>query len=379
MFKIPLEDVIAKIKEKAGISEEEINTKIKTKLDQLSGLISKEGAAHIIANELGVKVIEQVSGKLQIKNILPGMRSVETVGKVTQKFDIHEFQKEDRKGKLGSMVIGDETGTIRIVLWQEQADKLNSIKEGDIIKIKDGYSKDNQGKKEVHISEKGTLIINPPDETIGDIKLGTSTRKNIKDLRENDDDAEILGTIVQVFDIRFFEVCPECGKRARPKDDGFECITHNKVTPAYSYVLNVHIDDGTENIRIVCFRNQVEQLLNKTSDEILSYKESPDKFEEVKTELLGNQIKIIGRVSNNTMFNRLEFVCSQVFPSPDPSEEIKRLEENNKGTEENTEQTKTEEPQKPEEPQKEVQEEPKETKESSNTPTEEIVEDVVEG
>ena len=124
----------------------------------------------------------------------------------------------------------------------------------------------------------------------------------------------------------------------------------------------------------------IDSKSNKTQDKILSYKESPDKFEEIKTELLGNQIKIIGRVSNNTMFNRLEFVCSQVFPSPNPSEEIKRLEENNKGTEENTEQTKTEEPPKPEEPQKEVQEEPKETKDdSSNTPTEEIVEDVVEG
>ena len=55
MFKLPLQDIINKIKEKTELSEAEINSKINQKLDQLSGLISKEGAAHIIANELGVK------------------------------------------------------------------------------------------------------------------------------------------------------------------------------------------------------------------------------------------------------------------------------------------------------------------------------------
>ena len=43
------DEIIAKIKEKGG-SEEEIQSKIKLKLNQLSGLISKEGAAQIIAN-----------------------------------------------------------------------------------------------------------------------------------------------------------------------------------------------------------------------------------------------------------------------------------------------------------------------------------------
>ena len=58
MLKIPLNDIIAKILKETSLSEAEINTKIDQKLDQLSGLISKEGAAHIIANELGVKLFE---------------------------------------------------------------------------------------------------------------------------------------------------------------------------------------------------------------------------------------------------------------------------------------------------------------------------------
>ena len=87
MIKLPLSDIISKIKQKSQLSEQEINAKIDKKLDQLSGLISKEGAAHIIANELGIKLFEETSGRLQIKNILAGMRNVETLGKIQRLFD----------------------------------------------------------------------------------------------------------------------------------------------------------------------------------------------------------------------------------------------------------------------------------------------------
>ncbi len=59
MIKVPYEDIVAKIRQDAGISESELNEKIEEKMSQLSGLVSKEGAAHIVANELGVKVTEQ--------------------------------------------------------------------------------------------------------------------------------------------------------------------------------------------------------------------------------------------------------------------------------------------------------------------------------
>jgi len=117
MIKMPYNDILEKIKEKSGLSEEEIKEKIDTKLKQLSGLISKEGAAHIVANELGVKLFDALGGKLQIKNILAGMRSVEVVGKVLRVFELREFNSKGRAGKVASFVIGDETGTIRIVMW----------------------------------------------------------------------------------------------------------------------------------------------------------------------------------------------------------------------------------------------------------------------
>ena len=84
MMKIPYEEIILKINESTKMNSSEIEERVEKKMKQLSGLISKEGAAHIVANELGVKIFEQLSGKLQVKNIIKGMRDVETIGKVVQ-------------------------------------------------------------------------------------------------------------------------------------------------------------------------------------------------------------------------------------------------------------------------------------------------------
>ncbi|MFH1641385.1 MAG: DUF2240 family protein [Nanoarchaeota archaeon] len=326
MFKIPFEELIEKIKEKSGLGEQEISSRIDDKLKALSGLISKEGAAHIVANELGVKLLDETGGKLQIKNILTGMRSVETVGKVQQTNNVSVFQRKDGgTGKVGSLLIGDETGSIRVVLWGDQTNTLENIKIGDIVKVIGGYVRENNNSKEIHMNERGKIIINPEGETVGAVQEIKSTRKTIKELSDKDIDAEILATIVQIFDLRFFEVCPECGSRVRQRDNKFNCEKHNEVKPAYSYVLNLVLDDGTETVRCVFFRNSVEELLQIKQEEVVVFKDDIQKFDEMKNKLLGEQIKVIGRVNNNEMFNRLEFVVKNVNPKPDPEKEIDRL------------------------------------------------------
>ena len=331
MFKIPLQDIINKIQEKTNLSEADINSKISQKLEHLSGLISQEGAAHIIANELGVKIFEQVQGKLQIKNILAGMRSVETVGKVQRVFELREFQNENRSGKVASLVMADETGSIRIVMWGDQAEKIRQIKEGDILKINNGYVRENQGRKEVHLNDRAAVVLNPPGVEINNaVEAGEraqAVRKKIVDLQQGDENAEILGTIVQVFEPKFFEVDPKSGKRARANEDGKYYNGNGvEIKPDYSYVMNVVLDDGSETIRCAFFRNQVERLLNKNQEELLKYKDNIAEFESVKTDLLGQQVKLVGRAVKNEMFDRVEFITQLVFMNPNPQEEVQRLE-----------------------------------------------------
>lgn len=322
MYKIPLAEIKQKIVASGKLDATLLTTKIKEKINELSGLISEEGAAHIIANELNVELTDSNKEQLKIKEIYAGMKTVSTVGKVVRKFDVREFSKEDRQGKVCSLVLGDETGTIRVVFWNDQVDLLTEVQENDILIIKDAYARDNRGMSEIHLGEKGTIELNPNGVEIKEVRsILTNERKRIADLQEGEQGVEILGTVVQVFDPRFFTICPECNKRVHDNS----CNEHGQVLPVLSYVLNAVLDDGSGTIRAVFWKEQTNNLIGKTVQEISSYKDNLAAFEKVKTDLLGEQFKLTGRVTKNEVFGRLEFNI-QIVEKASAKEEIARLE-----------------------------------------------------
>ncbi|HME87275.1 MAG TPA: OB-fold nucleic acid binding domain-containing protein, partial [Candidatus Nanoarchaeia archaeon] len=279
------------------------------------------------ANELGIVIAETPAGKTPVAKMVSGMRSVQALLKVQRVFDERSFDTGARKGKVKSFVAGDETGTIRVVAWNDQVDKIQTLKEGDIVLIDNAYTKENNNQKEMHLNDKSKLELNPPGETIGSVKATVQQRlrKKIESLQENDANVEVLGTIVQAFEPRYFEVCPFCNKRAKLVGDGeFICEAHGKVAQKYSYVMNAVIDDGSNTIRTVFFKNQAENLTGKSETEFVSMRDRTDLVESMKNELLGEIVKVVGRVNKNTVFNRLEFVSQLVFRNPNPDEEIKQ-------------------------------------------------------
>tara|TARA_Y100000310_G_scaffold344364_1_gene456770 strand:- start:11188 stop:12219 length:1032 start_codon:yes stop_codon:yes gene_type:complete len=319
MFKVPLKDLKEKIIASDKINSEELDEKIKAKINELSGLISEEGAAHIIANELGVELVSKTNEKLKVKEIYSGMREITTIGKVVRKFETREFAKGDSTGKVCSIIFGDETGTIRVVFWNDQVNEIADLKEQDILKIEYAYVRDNRGQKEIHLGKNGTIEINPQGETIENVRQGTTyERTSINTLQEGAEGAEILATVVQVFDPRFFSLCPQCNKRANNN----HCEAHGQVEAILSYVLNAVLDDGTGNIRAVFWKNQTNHLLEK--EDLSEYKENLAAFENIKTDLLGEQFKVMGRVKKNEMFDRLEFNV-QMVEKANPEEELAKL------------------------------------------------------
>ncbi len=329
MYKIPLNEIKEKIIASGKINGEELDQKVKEKINELSGLISEEGAAHIIANELGVELVSQTKNKLKIKEIYAGMKNITAVGKVVRKFDVHQFQKGESMGKVCSLILGDDSGTIRVVFWNDQVDSLNDVKDEDVIEIKNAYVRENKGNKEVHINDNSEITVNPEGVTIESVRQTTSfERKKIAELEDGGAGVEVLGTVVQVFDPRFFNVCPQCAKRATEVGGAYNCNTHGSVQPSLSYVMNLVLDDGTGTTRAVFWKNQTNHLVNKKEEEFASYKENLALFEDVKNSLLGEQIKLMGRVKKNEMFDRLEFNV-QMVEKADPKIELEKLEKGN--------------------------------------------------
>lgn len=323
MMNLSLAQIKEKILAESELSEDELNSRIKKKLDELAGLISEEGAAHIIANELKVK-LHDPDAPLTIDKLMAGLRNVELAGKVKQLYEIREFNTERRSGKVGNFLLVDGTGIIRVVLWNDQTDLMKDFKEGDIIRIKGAYVRSgNQNRLELHVSETSKVEINPEGVAVdANIeKRPEAAFKKIKELTEQDQNVNVIATVVQVFDPRFFPVCPECNSRAREENGAFVCQSHGQVNPKYNYVMNLYLDDGSDNMRCVLWREQAAKLLDKTDDDMVTIKEQPSAFEPFKTDLLGMIIKIRGRINKNDAFGRLELVAYDVEKDVDPEGE----------------------------------------------------------
>lgn len=318
MFGLSYLDIVKRIKDGANLSEQEIELKVKDKLTKLSDLITKEGAAHIVAHELGVKIFEPV-GKITIDKLLAGMNSVHLLCKVVKIFGVREFKTEKRQGKVANLLVGDETGITKLVIWDTNLIKLiedNTIKQDVVLKLKNGYVKENNGFKEFHLGNRSQLTVNPENETVtvrSNSNLQDFFRKKINELQETDMNVGIFGTITQLFEPKFYEACPECNKKARLYDGKFQCDTHGTITEKLVPIVNFFFDDGTESIRAVAFRNTAELLLDTTAENLYEIRQYPEKIEELRTKVLGKQVTLIGKVTKNELFDRKEFQVQRVM------------------------------------------------------------------
>jgi len=328
MFRIGYEDIINKIVKEKGISKSEVEEKINEKIKQLSDLVSREGAAHIIANQYGVKVFEDVSKReLKINEVIGGLSSVNLNAKVINNFGVREFDTGSRKGRVANLMLGDETGMMRLVIWDENLIKIideGKVNDGDIIKVKGAYVRENSGLKELHLGNKSEIEINPEGVEIGEVKEQKQrmpiNRKKISDLKEGDF-VELLGVIVQVFEPRFYEACPQCGKKL----EGNMCKEHGQVVAKEVPILNVFFDDGSGNLRAVFFRDLVASVFDVSDGDVLKMKTDPGSFEDAKNDILGTYLLLNGRVVRNQMFDRLEFMVREL-KYPDPDQVINELE-----------------------------------------------------
>ena len=304
------ETIVNEIRKKTNLTDEEINRKIIEKQQELSNLVSKEGAAYIIAKELGLDIFPKTKRRLEIKNVLPKLRNLNLTARVVKVFDTRGFKRKDKAGKVATVILGDSTGTIRMSLWDAQTEIAEKLKPEMPVEVFGAYTKENSiGGVEIRLGNKGGVKILeetdiPPLEKI----VGASGRKNIANLKEGEMN-EIRAALVQLFETNvFYEICPVCETRVTKDGDKFKCNEHGEVEPKKTIVLSGVIDDGTGNIRAVFFRDNALKLIGLTIDEALKRKDSF--FENL--DVLGKEFIMFGKVRKNSAFNRLEFVANDI-------------------------------------------------------------------
>jgi len=292
--------LIERISKLSGVEKQELERRVEAKRAKLSGLISREGAAQIIASELGINFDDQ---ELKISELVDGVRKVNVTGKILNLFPVREFSKNGRSGKVVNLVLADDSGNIRVVLWDTRHISMiedGRLKQEDVVEIKNGSIRN----MEIHLS--GFSELKKSNAVIENVRTeDVVSERKIEEALQGQK-IKVRGLVVQMFNPRFFNVCPECGKKAIESAEGFSCNEHGKILPKERALINFVLDDGTEAIRAVLFSEQIEKLIPEEDLKDIA------KLSTFKEDLLGSEVFVSGNVKKNALFNNLEISVSDI-------------------------------------------------------------------
>ena len=181
------------------ISKEDFLQRIQDKVENMGGLCDEPMAAMLIANELGFSDVGRDSVK--IGNITAESGPVSFVARVVSVFDTKEFTRNDGTiGRVGNLIVGDETGKIRVTLWDNMADliKAEKVKAGQNLQIS-GYAKQGYSGVEVNVGNNGVLT-----ESEEEIDVAASSQK-IMDIKDGMGDLNLTGNVLEISEVRTFQ------------------------------------------------------------------------------------------------------------------------------------------------------------------------------
>ncbi len=300
------EKLVEKIARISGLNGEEIIRKIEAKRARLSGLISKEGAAQVVAAELGINFDKE---KVKINELVAGMKKVNLLGEIIRVFPIRTYTRKTNEGqsegKVLNIVVADETSNIKTVLWDMNHIALfeqGKINGGDVIEILNGSVRN----MELHLT--AFSEIKKSSEQLEGVKTERAYNfKKIVDIKTSEN-VRIRAIILQMFEPRLFEVCPECNSRVYKESDSFTCGKHGKIMPLKRALVNIVLDDGSNNVRAVLFSEQINKLtgLDPESEDFLV------SFMSKRKELLGKEAFFSGQMRQNKMFGNKEIFVEDI-------------------------------------------------------------------
>jgi replication factor A1 len=96
--------------------------------------------------------------KMKINELRDGMKRINIQATVTEKSDPREVTSRfnDQTFKVATVMVADETGTIKLTLWNEQIDQVNV---NNVVKIQNGYVTSFKGEIQLNVGKYGTLTV----------------------------------------------------------------------------------------------------------------------------------------------------------------------------------------------------------------------------
>jgi len=227
------------------------------------------------------------------------------IGRVIEVNDVREFDRDNGDtGFVRNIEIADDTGSIRVVLWDNDA--KNEYEMGQAIKLQNPrLSLDMDNRVEATVSG-GTTMMEPSESELeklpsqDELMEAIFVPKTIESLYEDDTNVHVTGTIQEVSpDKILLKRCPNCRENVDDSEDEYYCDNcgHSFDEPSYTLMIPTRIEDETGDISVTFFGKLAEELIGMDQEKIVSLVEDGYGIEDKLQDLVGVTIEIIANVS----------------------------------------------------------------------------------
>jgi ssDNA-binding replication factor A large subunit len=164
-----VEDIVSK---RPDLSGDQILALIEEKKKEGRGLLSDEGAARLVAEELLIQTRGTELGRMQVRDLVSGLNDVSISGRVLLAWPPQQFQRRDgTPGRVMRLVLVDRSGRVRCALWDRHVDIISRAGnlQGRILRIGHAYTRQGlSGETEVHAGERTSIEVDPQDMPTSD-------------------------------------------------------------------------------------------------------------------------------------------------------------------------------------------------------------------
>src|SRR3970040_2092090 len=102
----------------------------------------------------------------KVKDLSPSSKQVNLIAKVVQVGEKRRIESKFGSSRdLCEAVVGDETGTVILSLWDGQ---IGQAGEGDVLQGKNGYVNPVRGHMRLNVGKYGSFVKSPPGGPAGD-------------------------------------------------------------------------------------------------------------------------------------------------------------------------------------------------------------------
>ena len=166
----------------------------------------------------------------QVADLSMGRSDVTLRGQVLDTEPIRTFDRDDgTEGRVANLVLGDETGRLRVTLWDDKADLAEEFDARESVEVVDGYVRERDGDLELHVGRQGTV-----DRIDDDVEYVPDTT-DIEAV-EIDETVDLAGVVRSADPKRTFQ-----------RDDGSD-----------GQVKNIRVQDKTDDIRVALWGEKAD-------------------------------------------------------------------------------------------------------------------------